>query len=147
MALHCPATLHIARVDGEDAAVQALAATLREERVAAVITSPLRPALASAELAASLLGVTHETHPGLGAGQDAGLAATLTDIADRFRGEHLLVLGEMTGAALLDLAVSVPPGARARPHLPTGRAARVEVGDDGVVVRDWPGEAASAGLS
>lgn len=150
MALHCPATLHLARPGGDEQ-VRALVDSLREERVAAVVSAPDVRAGRCGALAASLLEVPHEVHAGLAAvpGADPGAEAlgtvreALTDIADRYRGEHVLVLshGSTMVCALVHLAARAPAGARTRRDVPRARAARLEVGDEGIAVLDWPGSA------
>ncbi len=86
MALHCPATLHLVGLDALPGALEALG----QEHIAVVCVGG-HPALrAAGESAATTLGAPIRVVPDLGDG--GARHAVLGEIADQFRGEHVLVL-------------------------------------------------------
>ncbi len=149
MALHCPATLLVAS-PGELGDVRGLAESLRSENLIEVVSSPSAAAVACAEAAAQVLDVPTEVVAGLeeiaaGEGEGAVLARyrdALEELSDTHRGRSVLVFShpKVMALALLALADTVPPGARAARRIPPGIPARVDVDADGVRILSWPGE-------
>ena len=96
--VHCPARL-IVTAPGRLQARE-LAQGLTGERVAGVVSSDLSGTVQTAEIAAGVLGLPVEVHGGLhdptaGETDDdaaARVLAVLDDVADRFRGETVLVV-------------------------------------------------------
>ena len=134
--LHCPARVFVARhgeasydagerltAEGERQARE-LGERLRGERVAHVHASSMPRAAETARIAAALLGVTVTLHDELGeVGVESELevvdrvSSVLAGIADRYRGEAVLVVGHQAalGLALAGLlpgapAVGLDPG-------------------------------------
>lgn len=206
MPLHCPTRLYIARHGDADYAhahvmsddggwltakgreqVQACAATLTTERIAAVHTSPLERAVESAQIAAPILSVWLEVAPGLAeiavgdcAGKpwgdpslqsvyEAWMAGDLSarvpggetgteviarfrgaveSIADRFRGEQVLVFshGGVMSFVIPRLAGNTADDLAHRQFIPNAVPAVVEVGDEGWRVVSWPGSTDKAAV-
>lgn len=148
MALHCPATLLVAAAGDEDLA-RALAQSLRMHNVSEVISSPSPDAVACAEAAAEVLGLTTDIVTGLqeiapGEGKSAVLSRyrdALEELSDSHRGQSVLTFShpEVMACALLALADVVPHGARTATQIPAGVAARVDVDADGIRILSWPG--------
>jgi len=114
MALHCAATLLLARL-GDEQWTRSVAERVRAEHVARVWSGSAPAARAQARLAAGLLGVDAVVLAGVepeaagSTGADGAYRAALDEIADLHRGETVLVL---TGHVEHDLQ-------------------RLEIGDDG----------------
>lgn len=162
MALFCPATLLIARSDegshltdlGREQ-VRALAEQVRPRRIAKIFSSRLGAAVESAELASSILGGPVEVLDGLeevgphGSGaeseaQDAVIAryrAALEEVADQCRGENALVFSHdgVMAVALPRLAGNVRSNLAERTPPSDAGPAELAIGDDGWVLRSWPG--------
>ena len=127
--LHCPARVFIARhaetsYDGGERLTRAgeeqargLAERLAGERIAAVHASSMPRAAATARIAAGVLGVGLELHDDLAeVGVEtadavvARVTENLAEIADRYRGEAVLVVGHQ---AAFGIALARLPGAQA----------------------------------
>ncbi|MGZ4438472.1 MAG: histidine phosphatase family protein [Nocardioides sp.] len=162
--LHCPATVLAvapAAPDGSREAAASLAASDRRQaralgeslvgrRVVLVYSGSSVPAVQTAEIAASVLGVevlvTDELRErDADEGDDAVVARTtagLSGIADAHPGETVLLVGDADGLGLTlpRLAVNLRGDhGRERPLGPTGPA-ELAVDADGWVARSWPGE-------
>lgn len=118
--LHCPATLLVVpHVEAEQLRDLSGAA-----RVAAVESSSGAPVVRAAEALAARLAVPLASHDRLDAAQVAA-------IADRYRGETVLVIAET--AEIEALLPRSAPGGRSR------RVVELLVDADGWVVRPWRG--------
>jgi probable phosphoglycerate mutase len=90
-ALQCPARVFVAR-PGD---AEALAAALRAQRIARVWCGPLPPSVQTAETVAAVLGVDVVVREDLRELRVAGRPpAVLEEIADQYRGEAVLVVGD-----------------------------------------------------
>ena len=114
MALHCPATIHLL---GPEALAEALD-VLAPEHIAVVCVGEQASLRDTAQAAATSLGTPVRVVPDLGA--DGSRHQALLDLADEYRGEHVLVL--VSGHHQL---------------------VTMEVGDDGIRLLARPGEAAA----
>ena len=148
--LHCPARVFLARHgeasygEGErltaagERQARRLGEWLRNERVARVHASSMSRAAATARIAAAELGVGVELHVELGeVGVESELevvdriSSALAGIADRYRGEAVLVIGHQ---AALGLALArLLPGSPAI-GLDPGEAVALEHDADGWVL-------------
>lgn len=128
----------------------ALAERLRTERVAAVYTSGLGPAVDTGALVARALGVRAHVRPGLEelapaepvAEALARMAAALDDVADRHRGEAVLAVSHpgMTSLVLPRLAANGGVVSAAPPPLAPGEVVALERDADGWrLTAPWPG--------
>lgn len=127
-----------------------LADRLRERRVAVVYSSPVAPAVQTAEIAADVLGVAVRVREDLSepsAGERghevvARVRAELETVSDLHRGESVLVVsqGGVVTATVADLAQNLRR--HRTPGRPLGPCALVEVAADadGWWVRSWAGE-------
>jgi hypothetical protein len=113
MALHCPATIHLLGLEALPGALDVLA----QEHIAVVCVGEVATWRGTAESAATSLGVPLRVVPDLGV--DGPRHDALLDLADQYRGEHVLVL--VSGHHQL---------------------VTMEVGDDGIRLLARPGEAA-----
>lgn len=86
MALHCPATIHLLGPESLAGALEVLA----QEHIAVVCVGEDASLRAGAERAAASLGVPLRVVPYLG--DDGPRHEALQDLADQYRGEHVLVL-------------------------------------------------------
>ena len=126
-----------------------LAGQLRERRVAVVYSSPVAPAVQTAEIAADLLGVAVRVREDLrepAAGESghqvvARVRADLETVSDLHRGETVLLVsqGGVVPATVADLAQNLRR--RPAPGRTLGPCALVEaaVDADGWCVRSWAG--------
>lgn len=169
--LQCPATLLIAHHGHSDYAdaglpsdgvgalteqghgqVRQLVEQVRDRGIAGVYCSPMRPAVQSAELAASSLGVrcivadglqsTDEAYPGA---EDSHLVVqrfkqAVGEIADTHRGETVLVFthGAVMSLAVPQLSFNVRSDFAAQKLMPSCVAVEVEVDADGWRIVSWP---------
>ena len=131
-----------------------LGARLRGERIAAVYTSPIRRAVQTAAEAAAALGLPGSVAVAgleefsVGAQTEQAVLdrvrVAVSDLADRHRGEALLVVshGGVLTLALRRLAVNGRPGLALGRPLAHCATVRVEVDADGWRLLDpWPGRA------
>ena len=153
--LQCPARILVARhgeadhetglVSNDGGSLSALGRrqarelgeSLRGERVARVWTSPLAPAVQTAELAASVLGTDVVVREGI-ADSVGRVQATLQAIADEHRGETVLVVSH-AGAILASLPplVGLPRANAVGASLRTCGVVALEVDADGWRLISW----------
>lgn len=98
MSLHCPATMHLVPVDGDESTLAERAGDLADQRIAAVWSGPDKRAVTAAARLASLLGVSARVREGLA--EPESTFEALASIADEFRGEHVAVVGEFAPGAI-----------------------------------------------
>jgi probable phosphoglycerate mutase len=132
---------------------RALGERLRDRRVAMVYTSPVPRAVQTAETVAAVLGVGVRVRDGLGVSPSRGrgeydaVRSELEAVADLFRGECVLVVGQ--GAAICatvrQVARSLPSQALWGRSLGDGEVVEVAVDADGWWVRSWPGARGDGG--
>ena len=126
-----------------------LADRLRERRVAVVYSSPVAPAVQTAEIAADVLGVAvrvREDLRGPSAGESghevvARVRAELETVSDLHRGESVLVVsqGGVVSASVADLAQNLPRHRAPGRTLGPGALVEVAADADGWWVRSWAG--------
>jgi hypothetical protein len=86
MALHCPATIHLLGPEALPGALEVLA----QEHIAVVCVGEEASLRDTAESAATSLGVPLRVVPDLG--DDGPRHEALVDLADEYRGEHVLLV-------------------------------------------------------
>jgi broad specificity phosphatase PhoE len=157
--LQCPARVYLARhaeagaplTEPGERQARALGEGLRAARIARVYTSPLPRAARTAGLAAEVLAVAVEVLPALvEVGEVPGegaadvvtrMTGALEDIADRHRGEAVLVVGHLAAIGLtLPHLIDGPAAAPLDPGLDPGAWLALEGDADGWTLRRRDGE-------